>query len=163
MAEFAGSMNYGSSPDLTKKPLGLESFGLDLNSLTESSPGYGLEGIAPYQANRDFSSLGKFGVMPGGEDSGFNFEMPSLQGVGTALKGAGTAAQAYLSWRNLREGRKQAGIANQFATTNLANQVKITRAQQADRQRTRVAGDTAGRYQSVADYMAQYGVSGSVA
>ncbi len=114
----------------------------------------------PFQMDYGFGTTPEIPTAP---DSGFNFSMPSLQDAGTALKGAGSIGQVLLGFKQLSQAKKQAQFQRGMATTNLANQVKITRAQQADRQRTRVAGDTAGRYQSVADYMAQYGVSGSVA
>jgi len=163
MVDYAGSMNYGSTPTLPNKNLGLEDFNLDLPALSQGTAGYGLEGISPYQAGRDFDSLGKFGVAPGADSGAGMFDNFNLKDTGTALQGVSSLGQTILGFKQYGQAKKQAAFQKAMAQTNLANQARLTNAELADRQRMRTSGSSGDQYQSVADYMSQYGVSGSVA
>lgn len=80
------------------------------------------------------------------------------QGWGsTALGVASGLGNAYLGMQQYGLAKDQLNFSKQQYETNLKNQTKLTNASLADRQASRVASNPSA-YQSVSDYMKQYGV-----
>lgn len=158
MADYSSFGNYGLDQPAPQ--------GGDLFNLLQPKQPQPTQGMnQPWQMNYGFTPEDASGFqLDGAPDAdGFDFKLPSLQDTGTALKGTGNLAQALLGFKQLSEAKKQAQFQRGMATTNLSNQAKLTNADLADRQQSRVQGSSGGNYASVADYMSKYGVSGAVA
>lgn len=80
------------------------------------------------------------------------------QGWGsTALGVASGLGNAYMGMQQYGLAKDQLNFSKQQYETNLKNQTKLTNASLADRQASRVASNPSA-YQSVGDYIKQYGV-----
>lgn len=162
---MAGYMNFGQPQD----------FG-SIMGYGAATPMSTITGQPDYLQSLQSPSLAGIDMGAGGPTSMSDSIMNSLKSLGggffdktnaagikdqgwgsTALGVASGLGNAYLGMQQYGLAKDQLNFSKQQYETNLKNQTKLTNASLADRQASRVASNPSA-YQSVSDYMKQYGV-----